>query len=183
MSSSSTAPAPANPELVVSRIPSDLPRRAATDISARLAPPLPSSQSPSLAEASSRSAVVLFVLFALLRFLLLIYSLKHTPQTAIALSPTQTFLLASHPLDPETLTTLESLPPIAYIAAFDKEHTMSLEQYHKAFPEAKVFVGKNWCGGVGGAVEYVEGRDVVAEATEGEIRSEAFGKSHANEVG
>jgi hypothetical protein len=117
-------------------------------------------------------------------------------QTAITLRDRSTWLLASHALDPNTLTTLTSLPgPVKYIVSPDKEHTMYLSHYASAFPDAKLYVPSSvkeaWKVKGSGKEEMVKrvaftfgegGGDPFEGETQGEMKCADFGKAFVNEV-
>ncbi|KAF8327438.1 uncharacterized protein EI90DRAFT_2975088 [Cantharellus anzutake] len=58
--------------------------------------------------------------------------------TAIRLSSGDVFLIASTQLDQATKETIESLGKVKYIIAIDAEHTIFVESYQNAYPEAKL---------------------------------------------
>ena len=58
--------------------------------------------------------------------------------TAIKLRDGSVFLSASSPLDEGTRESLKGLGEVKYIIALDAEHAMSLSQYTKEFPQARV---------------------------------------------
>lgn len=59
--------------------------------------------------------------------------------TAIKLSNSSVWLLASTPLTDETREKLDQLGSVKYIAVADIVHTMFTAQYAKAYPDAKIF--------------------------------------------
>ncbi|MBW0499039.1 hypothetical protein O181_038754 [Austropuccinia psidii MF-1] len=59
--------------------------------------------------------------------------------TAVKLSNSTVWLLASTPLNDETERKLEQLGPVKYIVVVDLEHTLFTPQYAKAYPQAKIF--------------------------------------------
>lgn len=59
--------------------------------------------------------------------------------TAIKLSNSSVWLLASTPLTDETREKLDGFGPIKYIAIADIEHTGFISQYTTAYPNAKVY--------------------------------------------
>ncbi|KNZ50293.1 hypothetical protein VP01_44g1 [Puccinia sorghi] len=59
--------------------------------------------------------------------------------TAIKLSNSSVWLLASTPLTDETRQKIDQLGPVKYIAVADMEHTGFTTQYAEAYPEAKVY--------------------------------------------
>ena len=60
--------------------------------------------------------------------------------TAIKLSDSSVWLLASTPLTDETRQQIDQLGPVKFIAVADMEHTGFITQYTDAYPEAKVYV-------------------------------------------
>ncbi|GAA5916282.1 uncharacterized protein JCM6883_001443 [Sporobolomyces salmoneus] len=112
--------------------------------------------------------------------------------TAIKLKSGNVWLAASHPLCPDTLSTITSLGPVKHIVMFDAEHGMFTESYHKAFPEAKLYfppsATKKWKSkGLlsetsTNVFTYGEGKgDPFEVDTKGEIKSAHFTKAHVNE--
>ncbi|EFP90455.1 hypothetical protein PGT21_034377 [Puccinia graminis f. sp. tritici] len=59
--------------------------------------------------------------------------------TAIKLSDSSVWILASTPLTDETRDKLDQLGPVKYIAVADIEHTGFTTQYTEAYPDAKVY--------------------------------------------
>lgn len=105
------------------------------------------------------------------------------------------WLIPSHALDPQTLTTLHSLGPVKHLVAPDREHNMFLHSYQKAFPNATLYVPKgvkdSWSKAGSGKEDLVQHIGHVFDgqsacpfeaSTGGEIKSIDFGSSHANEV-
>ncbi|KDE08603.1 hypothetical protein MVLG_01065 [Microbotryum lychnidis-dioicae p1A1 Lamole] len=112
--------------------------------------------------------------------------------TAIKLQDGNVWLVASHPLDPDTLTTLNNLGPTKFIISPDREHNIFLKQYIDAYPEAQVFVPlgvkENWQkkgeNSLINRITFTFGQgkgDPFPALTNGEILSADFGKAHANE--
>jgi hypothetical protein len=58
--------------------------------------------------------------------------------TAIKLSNSDVWILASTPLTDETKKTLDSLGPVRYIVAPNVAHNLFIGQYKKAYPDAKL---------------------------------------------
>ncbi|SCV72445.1 BQ2448_3982 [Microbotryum intermedium] len=112
--------------------------------------------------------------------------------TAIKLQDGNVWLIASHPLDPDTLTTLNNLGPTKFIVSPDREHNIFLQQYINAYPEAQVFVPlgvkENWQKkgqtSLINRITFTFGQgkgDPFPALTNGEILSADFGKAHGNE--
>jgi len=59
--------------------------------------------------------------------------------TAVRLSNSSVWLLASTPLTDETRQKIDALGQVRYIAVADTEHTVFTKEYSKAYPEAKIF--------------------------------------------
>ncbi|CAH7677057.1 hypothetical protein PPACK8108_LOCUS13654, partial [Phakopsora pachyrhizi] len=59
--------------------------------------------------------------------------------TAIKLSDSSVWLLASTPLSDETKDSLNDFGPVKYVALADIEHTSFAKEYRLAYPEAKFF--------------------------------------------
>ncbi|GAA6060627.1 hypothetical protein JCM10212_006378 [Sporobolomyces blumeae] len=112
--------------------------------------------------------------------------------TAIKLQSGNVFLAASHALCPDTLSTISSLGPVKHLVMLDAEHGMYTEQYHKAFPDAKLYFPpkavKKWKSkgllneGASNYFSFGEGlADPFEVDTAAEIKSADFTRAHLNE--
>ncbi|KAM0792030.1 hypothetical protein ACM66B_006257 [Microbotryomycetes sp. NB124-2] len=117
--------------------------------------------------------------------------------TAIKLDDGSLWVVPSTALTPSTLTALQELaadgPGVRHLVTIDREHTLFVPQYIKAFPDAKVYVPSgtkdSWSKDESkkdlvDKISFVFGQgqgDPFEGQTNGEIKTVDFGKSHGNE--